>query len=145
MLYKRDLAPGQNPHINYEPSMLGGLHEAKQNAKEYTPFIEGNLVHESIDRQSNTKQAGETYRNFEDWEKDELLENLIGDLSSCDEKIQTAMIALAEEADDDYGRRLKEGLQNAENHTSTQRPLANNDGDKAPEDAIEKGHDAEPY
>lgn len=145
MLYKRDLAPGQNPHINYEPSLLGGLHEAKQNAKEYTPFIEGNLVHESIDRQSNTKQAGETYRNFEDWEKDELLENLIGDLSSCDEKIQTAMIALAEEADDDYGRRLKGGLQNAENHTSTQRPLANNDGDKAPEDAIEKGHDAEPY
>lgn len=146
MLYKRDLAPGQNPHINYEPSMLGGLHEAKQNAKEYTPFIEGNLVHESIDRQSNTKQAGETYRNFEDWEKDELLENLIGDLSSCDEKIQKAMIALAEEADDNYGRRLKEGLQNTnKKHSSTQRPLANNDGDKAPEDAIEKGHDAEPY
>lgn len=146
MLYKRDLAPGQNPHINYEPSMLGGLHEAKQNAKEYTPFIEGNLVHESIDRQSNTKQAGETYRNFEDWEKDELLENLIGDLSSCDEKIQKAMIALAEKADDNYGRRLKEGLQNAnKKHSSTQRPLANNNGDKAPEDAIEKGHDAEPY
>jgi len=145
MLYKRDLAPGQNPHINYEPSMLGGLHEAKQNAKEYTPFIEGNLVHESIDRQSNTKQAGETYRNFEDWEKDELLENLIGDLSSCDEKIQKAMIALAEEADGDYGRRLKEGLQNAEKHSSTKRPLANIDGDNAPEDAIEKGHDAEPY
>lgn len=61
MLYKRDLAPGQDPHINYEPSMLGGLKEAHQTAKEYTPFVQGKLVRESIDRQSNTKQAGETY------------------------------------------------------------------------------------
>ena len=70
MQYKVDRAPGQNPHINYEPSILGGLKEAKQVGKEYTPHIEGNLVRESIDRQSNTKQAGETYRMFEEWERD---------------------------------------------------------------------------
>lgn len=114
MMYKRDLAPGQNPHINYEPSMLNGLKEATQTDKEYTPHIEGKLVRESIDRQSNTKQAGETYRNFEQWERDELLENLIRDLSVCNMAIQKAMIALAEEADKEYGRLLKEGLQKAE-------------------------------
>ncbi len=145
MLYKRDLAPGQNPHINYEPSMLNGLKEASQTAKEYTPLVEGHLVRETIDRQSNTKQAGETYRNFEQWERDELLENLIRDLSSCEITIQEAMIALAEEADEEYGRLLKDGLQKAQKDSSTARPLGNIDGDDAPNDAINKGHDAEPY
>ncbi len=145
MMYKRDLAPGQNPHINYEPSMLNGLKEAAQTAKEYTPFIEGNLVRESIDRQSNTKQAGETYRNFEQWERDELLENLIRDLSTCNTAIQEAMIALASEADEEYGRLLNEGLQMAQTNASSAKPLGNIDGDNAPKEAVDKGHDAEPY
>lgn len=145
MMYKRDLAPGQNPHINYEPSMLNGLKEATQAGKEYTPYIEGNLVRESIDRQSNTKQAGETYRNFEQWEREELLENLIRDLSVCHEDIQNAMIALAQEADEEYGRLLKEGLHNAKKDSSASKPLGNIHGDQAPQDAMNKGHDAEPY
>lgn len=145
MMYKRDLAPGQNPHINYEPSMLNGLKEATQTAKEYTPYIEGNLVRESIERQSNTKQAGETYRNFEQWERDELLANLIRDLSACNTAIQEAMIALAAEADEEYGRLLKEGLQKAQQNASSAKPLGNIDGDNAPKEAVDKGHDAEPY
>ncbi|WP_342559457.1 catalase [Metasolibacillus sp. FSL K6-0083] len=145
MMYKRDLAPGQNPHINYEPSMLNGLKEATQNGKEYTPYIEGNLVRESIDRQNNTKQAGETYRNFEQWERDELLANLIRDLSVCHIDIQNAMIALAQEADEEYGRLLKDGLHNAQNNSSASKPLGNIAGTKAPEDAIDKGHNAAPY
>ncbi|OKL37362.1 catalase [Domibacillus mangrovi] len=145
MQYKVDRVPGQNPHINYEPSILGGLKEAKQSGKEHTPHVKGKLVRESIDRQSNTKQAGETYRNFEDWEKDELILNLVGDLSRCDQRIQDKMIALAEEADKEYGRRLREGLTNAPKGGSSQKPLGNKDGDQAPEKAIKKGHDAEPY
>lgn len=125
--------------------MLNGLKEATQAGKEYTPFVEGNLVRESIDRQSNTKQAGETYRNFEQWERDELLENLIRDLSVCHEDIQNAMIALAEEADEEYGRLLKEGLHNAQKDSSASKPLGNINGDQAPQDAVKKGHDAEPY
>ncbi|WP_285399650.1 catalase-related domain-containing protein [Lysinibacillus sp. fls2-241-R2A-57] len=62
------------------------------------------------------KQAGETYRNFEQWERDELLENLIRDLAVCNIDIQETMIALAEEA---YGHLLKEGLQKARNDSST--------------------------
>ena len=145
MRYENDKAPGQSLHINYEPSILGGLKEADQTGKEHTPYVEGNLVRESIDRNDNTKQAGETYRWFEDWEKDELISNLVGDLSQCDQRIQDKMIALAEEADEEYGRRLREGLKNAAKDGSSMNPLGAKDAEKASDEAIEKGHDSEPY
>jgi len=145
MRYEPEHSSGKNPHINYEPSILGGLKEAEQIGKEHTPYVEGKLVRESIDRENNTKQAGETYRMFENWEKDELISNLVGDLSQCDQRIQDKMIALAEEADDEYGRRLQEGLANAKKDGSSKNPLGNKDAEKAPEQAIEISHDAEPY
>jgi catalase len=148
-----DKAPGQNPHVNYEPSTLGGLKEAEQVGKEYTPKIEGNLVRESIDRNDNTKQAGETYRRFEQWEKDELINNLVNDLSICDKRIQDKMIALAEEADEEYGRRLREGIAEKTKEMGDMkmeageefRPLGKEDAAEAVDDAIKKGRDAEPY
>lgn len=150
--YYNDKAPNQNPHVNYEPSSLGGLKEAEQTGKEYTPYIEGNLVRESIDRNDNTKQAGETYRKFDQWEKDELISNLVGDLSTCTKEIQDKMIALAEDADEEYGRRLREGLAEAKKTSSTametaeeMHPLGAQDADRAVKEAIDKGHDAEPY
>ena len=75
----------------------------------------------------------------------ELISNLVSDLSRCDQRIQDKMIALAEEADEEYGRRLKEGLATAPKGGSSHKPLGNKDGDKAPEQAVEKGHEAEPY
>ncbi|WP_405097669.1 catalase [Oceanobacillus sp. FSL H7-0719] len=150
--YYNDKAPGQNPHVNYEPSSLGGLKEAEQTGKEYTPYIEGNLVRESIDRNNNTKQAGETYRKFDQWERDELISNLVGDLSTCTKEIQDKMIALAEDADEEYGRRLREGLAEAKKTSSTametaeeMHPLGAQDADRAVKEAVDKGHDAEPY
>jgi catalase len=145
MQYRVDRGPSQNPHINYEPSVLGGLVEAKQPGKEHTPYVQGNLVRQSIDRDNNTKQAGETFRSFEAWEKDELLSNLVADLSRCDKRIQDKMISLAEEADEEYGRRLREGLQNSSKEGSSRKNLGNQNGDKEPEKAIKKGHEAEPY
>ena len=150
--YYNDKAPGQNPHINYEPSSMGGLKEAEQVHKEYTPYVEGNLVRESIDRQSNTKQAGETYRSFEQWEKDELLLNLVNDLSICPKDIQDKMIALAEEADEEYGRLLRQGLSKGSSNNKEEiasefhpHPLGSKDSKKAIKDAIDKGHNADPY
>src|SRR5699024_3787589 len=66
MRFKNDKGPKQNPHVNYEPSSLGGLEEAEQIGKEYTHEIKGNIVRKSIDRNDNTKQAGETFRTFDD-------------------------------------------------------------------------------
>ncbi|WP_249871486.1 catalase [Oceanobacillus saliphilus] len=147
--HQSDKAPGQNPHINYEPSVLGGLKEAEQIGKEHTPHVEGKLVRESIDRNDNTKQAGQTYREFEDWEKDELISNLVNDLATCDQRIQDKMIALAEEADEEYGRRLREGLKKAvqmlDKNVSSHHPLGAKDAEKAKKDAVDKGHEADPY
>lgn len=110
MRYANDKAPGESLHINYSPSSIGGLHVASQAGTEYTPYIEGQLVRESIDRTSNTKQAGETYRSFSKADQDELLSNLINDLCICPSDIQEKMIALALEADAEYGQRLRDGL-----------------------------------
>ena len=145
MRYEAEAKEKKNPHVNYEPSILGGLKEAEQLGKEYTPYVEGNLVRESIDRHDNTKQAGDTYRRFEDWEKDELISNLVGDLSQCDERIQDKMIALAEQADEEYGRRLREGLEQAKKDGSSENPLGYTEAEKAPKEAVDKGKDAEPY
>ncbi len=145
MQYRTDRSPDQNPHINYEPSVLGGLQEDRQDAPEHTPWVEGHLVREPIDRQNNTKQAGETFRWFEEWEKADLISNLVGDLSQCDQQIQDKMIALAEEADEEYGRRLRDGLEQATKDGSSMNPLGNKDAEKAPEQAVEKGIDSEPY
>jgi len=145
MQYKRDLGPNQNPHINYEPSTLGGLKEAEPAGKPHEPEYNAKLVRQPIDRQNNTKQAGETYRSFEDWERDELISNLVNDLSTCDQRIVDKMIALAEEADEEYGRRLREGLEQASKQGSGQHPLGNKEGENAPEQAEKKAHDADPY
>ncbi|WP_437177550.1 catalase [Heyndrickxia camelliae] len=151
--YFNDKARGQNPHVNYEPSSMGGLKEAEQAGKEHTPHVEGNLVRESIDRNDNTKQAGETYREFEDWEKDELINNLVNDLAICPKDIQEKMIALAEQADEEYGRRLKEGLAKKGKEKNNMgmeigeemRPLGVKEAHKAVKKAVEEGHEADPY
>ncbi|MBS3681365.1 catalase [Ornithinibacillus massiliensis] len=151
--YHNDKAPGQNPHVNYEPSILGGLKEAEQVGTEHTPHVEGNLVRESIERQDNTKQAGETYRRFEQWEKDELINNLVNDLAICDNRIQDKMIALAEEADEEYGRRLREGIAAKTKEMGDMkmeageefRPLGKASAPEAVDDAMKKSHDADPY
>jgi len=152
--YDNDKAPGQNLHVNYEPSSMGGLREADQAGQEYTPYVEGNLVRESIDRTQNTKQAGETFRGFEPWEKDELIGNLVNDLSICPRVIQDKMIALAEEADEEYGRRLREGIAAAASRTADvtkaefaedMHPLGARNAHQAVVDAVEMGHEQEPY
>ena len=140
MQYKVD--GHENPHINYEPSLLGGLKEAKQEGKEHTPFVEGNLVRAPLDRTNDTKQAGETYRKFEQWEKDDLILNLTTDLANCAPVIQETMIRYAEEADEEYGRRLRESLKNAKSTHAG--PLGNAKSDEAVQEAIDNSKETGP-
>ncbi|BBP93562.1 hypothetical protein BsIDN1_71800 [Bacillus safensis] len=44
-------------------------------------FVEGEVKREAIDRPNNFGQAGETYRRFNDWEREELIKNLV---NTCD-------------------------------------------------------------
>jgi catalase len=113
MAYRQDLVVGGNAHINYEPSSLGGLKEAPKAGKDHTPTYSGSLVRQKIDRTNDFKQAGETYRNFEDWERDDLINNLVNTLANANKVIQDKMIENFTKADADYGRRVAEGLRNA--------------------------------
>ncbi len=91
--------------------MLGGLQEADKGERpQHRPTFNAAAMSAPIDRPNNYGQAGETYRSFEDWERDELINNLSNALAVCDESIQSAMIEHFTQADKDYGRRVKEAL-----------------------------------
>ena len=152
MAYKTDFAPGQNKHVNYEPSVLGGLQEHPKPAKDYAPRYEGNLTKQHIDRTNTFKQAGETYRNFEDWERDELISNLSADLAGCDKRIQDKMVEHFTQADKDYGKRVAEGIKmktemmmKMKQEQGTDGPEGNTSGEEAVKQAQEKSHPAKPY
>jgi catalase len=55
------------------------------------------------------------------------------------------MIGFAKDADEENGRLLRKGLANASKGESSRKPPGGNHADEAPDKAIEKGHDAEPY
>ncbi|QCR21292.1 catalase [Pontibacter sp. SGAir0037] len=152
MSYKTDFAEGQNPHVNYEPSTLGGLTEAPKAGEDYKPKYEANyLLKQKIDRANDFKQAGETYRNFEDWERDELIMNLSNTLAACDKRIQDKMIEHFTLADEEYGRRVAEGIKEAtemmmkDKVEGTDGPIGNTSAKEGVTDAQEKSHEAKPY
>jgi catalase len=101
---------GENPHVNYEPSSLGGLKEAPKSAKDYTPYVQGPVGRQKISRTNDYKQAGERYRSFEDWERNDLILNLVTQLKKCNPDIQERMVAHFAQCDPEYGARVQEGL-----------------------------------
>ncbi len=113
MAYRQDLVPGLNPHVNYEPSSLGGLREAPKAGKDHTPSYSANLVRQKIDRTNDYKQAGERYRLHEDWEKDDLISNLVNALAPANKIIQDKMIELCTKCDSEYGQRVADGIKQA--------------------------------
>lgn len=101
---------GADPHVNYEPSNFGGLTEQPRTGTPPRSYVAGEIGRQRIERTNDFAQAGERYRTFEDWERDELVSNLVGALKQCAEVIQDRMISHFTQADLDYGRRVAEGL-----------------------------------
>jgi len=101
---------GPNPHVNYEPSSRGGLVETAQGGKPHTPYVQGNLVREAIERKNPYGQAGERYRTFSQAEQDELIANLVGNLKRCNPDIQERMVGHLLQCDQEYGQRVADGL-----------------------------------
>ena len=110
MAYSVDLARGQNPHVNYEPSSMGGLGEARASGVEHQPYVEGRLVREELAKTNDFQQAGERWRAFSDAERDELVDNLSSALALCGTDVQDRMIRHFTSADPEYGRRVAEGI-----------------------------------
>jgi len=111
MAHGVDLAEGQNPHVNYEPSILGGLREAQSPTHdEQGPLIEGRLTRKRILRTNDYQQAGERYLLSEQWERDDLVSNLVGALGQCDRPIQERMVWHLLLCEDELGQRVGDGL-----------------------------------
>src|SRR5688572_21474049 len=103
MTYKVDVAPGQNPHVNYEPSSMNGLREAKKAGKDYTPQYNARLVRQKIDRTNDFKQAGERFRAFEEWEREDLIKNLVNTMASAEQHVKDKMVEMFTRCDPEYG------------------------------------------
>ncbi|WP_084523925.1 catalase [Adhaeribacter aquaticus] len=145
MAYRQDIVKGLNPHVNYEPSTLGGLKEAPRAGAEHTPMYHAMLVREKISRQNNFNQAGETYRNFEDWERDDLINNLVNTLAPVQKHIQEKMVELFTQCDEDYGRRVAEGLQKAASMNIDKGPIGSTQSHQAVEQAQNVSTESKPY
>jgi catalase len=101
---------GANPHINYEPSSIDGLKEAPKSGKDHTPYVQGIVGRARISRTNDYGQAGERYRTFSDFERDDLILNLVTQLKQCNPEIQNRMVEHFTKCDPDYGSRVREGL-----------------------------------
>jgi catalase len=124
MAYGVDLAPGQNPHVNYEPSILGGLREGTYPTHdEQGPVITGRVTRKRIPRTNDYKQAGERYLLSEQWEKDDLVANLVGALQQCRREIQERMVWHFFMAEDEWGQRVGDALGISADDVRGLRPL----------------------
>ncbi|XWJ73188.1 catalase-related domain-containing protein [Sorangium cellulosum] len=101
---------GADPHVNYEPSSRNAPRVARPAGRPHEPAVSGRVQRRTIARTNDYGQAGERYRAFEPWERDELVKNLVDALSQCDRGIQERMVGHLVQCDKDYGRRVAEGL-----------------------------------
>ncbi|MGY1715540.1 catalase [Geodermatophilus sp. SYSU D01106] len=111
MSFGVDLGPGQNPHVNYEPSITGGLREAQYPTHdEQGPEITGRLTRKRIPRTDDYTQAGQRYQLMDQWEKDDLVKNLVDNISEAVRPVQERMVWHFFMCDDELGQRVGEGL-----------------------------------
>ncbi|SEF62442.1 catalase [Thermomonospora echinospora] len=116
---------GEDPHINYEPSLRGGLREAHYPTHdEQGPVINGRVTRKRIPRTNDYEQAGQRYLLMEEWERDDLVKNFVSLLSQCDRPIQERMVWHFLMAEDELGLRVGEGLGISPQDVKNLEPLA---------------------
>jgi catalase len=102
---------GGNPHVNYEPSITGGLREAEYPTHDVQgPEIRGRLTRKRIARTNDYAQAGERYLLSEEWERDDLVANLVDALGQCERAIQERMVWHLLMCEDELGQRVGNGI-----------------------------------
>jgi len=123
MSYYRDLAPGQNPHVNYEPSIHDGLAEAARETPNNPPEITGRLTRSVIERRNDYIQARGRYCTMMDWERDDLVNNMGTLLGDCERDVQERMVWHFLMIHDDYGKRVGEIIGITADDVSRLQPL----------------------
>ncbi len=101
---------GADPHVNYEPSERVAPKEASARGADHQPLVSGKVVRQGITRTNDYGQAGDRYRSFEPWERDDLILNLVDALAACSEETTARMIDHFTKCDADYGQRVADGL-----------------------------------
>jgi catalase len=102
---------GENPHVNYEPSTMGGLAEADYPTHdEQGPVIQGRLTRARIPRTNDYQQAGERFRLMEDWERDDLVHNFVELIGQATPEVQQRMVWHFFMVEDELGQRVGDGL-----------------------------------
>ncbi|WP_030374543.1 catalase [Streptomyces rimosus] len=110
MAYEQD-PHGGDPEVNYEPSLTGGLHEAREPSHdEQGPEIRGRLTRKRIPRTNDYLQAGQRFRLLEEWERDDLVKNLTDLISQADRRVQERMVWHFLLVENELGLRVGEGL-----------------------------------
>jgi catalase len=109
MSYGVDLAPGQNPHVNYEPSMHDGLNEAERKPNN-PPEVHGRLTQSVLERRNDYVQPRARYCTMMEWERDDLVKNMGDLLGQCQRDVQERMLWHLFLVHDDYGTRVGEAL-----------------------------------
>ena len=119
---------GENPHINYEPSLRAGLREATYPTHgEQGPQITGRLTRKRIPRTDDYTQAGQRFLLMEQWERDDVVHNFVTLLSECDRAIQERMVWHFLLVEDELGLRVGEGLGISPDDVRDLQPLAGQD------------------
>ncbi|GLK13920.1 catalase [Streptosporangium carneum] len=127
MTYHVDGA-GENPHVNYEPSITGGLREGQYPTHdEQGPVVSGRLTRKRIPRTNDYKQAGQRYLLMEQWERDDLVLNLVTMLSQASRPVQERMVWHFLLVEDELGGRVGEGLGIGPEDVAHLEPLASQD------------------
>ena len=124
MSYGVDLAPGQNPHINFEPSLHNGLREAGPELPYNAPEIRGKLVRAPLERTNDYVQPRGRFVTMQDWERDDLVHNMVSLLGQCERDVQERMLWHFFMVHDQYGGRVAEGLGMSVNDVKHLKPLA---------------------
>jgi catalase len=109
MSYGVDLAPGQNPHVNFEPSIHNGLQEAEKKPNN-PPEVRGRLTQTVIERRNDYVQPRGRYNTMMDWERDDLVKNMGDLLGQCERDVQERMLWHLFLIHDDYGTRVGRAL-----------------------------------
>lgn len=118
----------ESPHVNYEPSITGGLREDRYPTHdEQGPVVSGRLTRKRIPRTNDYTQAGQRYLLMEQWERDDLVLNLVTMLSQAVRPVQERMVWHFLMVEDDLGLRVGEGLGIGPEDVAHLEPLATQD------------------
>ncbi|MFH9619312.1 catalase [Streptomyces pratensis] len=102
---------GENPEVNYEPSITGGLREGHYPAHDAQgPEIRGRLTRARIPRTNDYQQAGQRYQLMEKWERDDLVKNFTALFAQCARPVQERMVWHCLMVENELGLRVGEGL-----------------------------------